>query len=181
MTSRRCAAALTGGGDIQAPRMVAELYSLEFAKVVDVTLVGRPCELPSSFLCPKVFDLDRPERRDRFNVDSSVRPEGFQSEAHVGLPWHQVRSDIPLAYCSFGSRVPKQHRAKHLLASIIRAFCTEYDIQVLAKLHSNADVQFFKDVPARDYCDKVDAVDDCFFAGQRPTSHMEVSCRFGEH
>jgi UDP:flavonoid glycosyltransferase YjiC (YdhE family) len=95
-------------------------------------------------LCPQEFDFpDARRKKDSYYVEASIDLE----REDAPFPWGRLAEDKPLVYCSFGSQNHLIEGSKQLFQTILEAFKTRPELQLVLSAGS-FNVDEFPDPPA---------------------------------
>lgn len=130
-------------------RAVAEHYGLSYSQLVDRKPLAVRVRLPQIILCPRDFDFPRTGRPGTFFLDSGVWPDYLTTDND--FPWDRLKPNMPMAYCSFGTRLPEygrlQTKATQVLREIIAAFAGQHEFQLVVSVGSKFDMSAFGSLP----------------------------------
>jgi zeaxanthin glucosyltransferase len=132
-------------------RVVAEHYGLRYSQIFESGRLAVRARLPQLILCPPAFDFPRDAHPGRHFLDSGVWTGYRADAADSEFPWHRLRPDVPLVYCSFGTRLPEYGPfaagARRLVAEIVKAFSAQSRFQLVAVVGSRFDLSSLGPVP----------------------------------
>ena len=132
-------------------RRIAEHYGLSYSQLVDRAPLAVRVRLPQFILCPAAFDFPRAERPNRYFLDSGVWQDYREDAAEREFPWHRLTPNLPMVYCSFGTRLPEygpcKERVGRLLKEIIGAFSKQNRFQLVVSVGSSFALSTFGSVP----------------------------------
>jgi MGT family glycosyltransferase len=132
-------------------RRVAEHYGLPYSRLFESVPFAVRVRLPQLTLCPPVFDFPRPPRPGRHFLDSGVWAGYREDAADREFPWHRLAPNVPLVYCSFGTRLPQygtlKGKVNELLRELIGAFSRQGRFQLVVTVGSQFDVSALGPVP----------------------------------
>jgi len=130
-------------------RAVAEHHGLSYSQLVDRKPLAVRVRLPQMILCPREFDFPRARRAGTYFLDSGVWPDYLTKDND--FPWDRLKPNMPLAYCSFGTRLPEYGKLKtnvtQLLRKIIEAFAAQNEFQLVVSVGSKFDMSAFGSLP----------------------------------
>ena len=132
-------------------RRVAEHYGLPYSRLFESVPFAVRVRLPQLTLCPPVFDFPRPPRPGRHFLDSGVWAGYREDAADREFPWHRLAPNVPLVYCSFGTRLPQygtlRGKVNELLRELIGAFSRQGRFQLVVTVGSQFDASALGPVP----------------------------------
>lgn len=94
-------------------------------------------------LCPQEFDFpDARRKKNSYYVEASIDLE----REDAPFPWERLADDKPLIYCSFGSQNHLIEGSKQLFQTILDAFKTRPDLQLVLAAGS-LNMEEFREAP----------------------------------
>jgi MGT family glycosyltransferase len=132
-------------------RRIAQHYGLSLQDLFDREWPIEHLLLPEICLCPAAFDFPRKPRANCHFLDSGIRTDEPEAAKEGDFPWHSVKPDTPMVFCSFGSIILDSRRwrslAKRVLTEIIRSFSGQSRFQLVVRVGARFDMSWAASLP----------------------------------
>lgn len=127
---------------MQLDRQILDKYGMPADALKRGALGPSLCIVPELVLCSSAFEFPRPADEPRHYIESLSL-----ERAPVAFPWHRLRPDRPLVFCSLGTQSYRIPGALRFFSEVVAAAASRPDWQFVIALGSRYSSGDFRAIP----------------------------------